>query len=446
MTRPVIARPIRLTEVVFRPRMPIVWRPTEQADFTYDNEGNLILAVERGTNQRTEYEYDHRNRLTSVTIRDSEGVVTSRAEYEYDALDRRIAKTVDPDGDLDEGEETFKRSYLYTDDDVLIEWLDSDVSDATPTAIDSTYLMGPGSDQLLAWETADDVYWALSDHQGSVREVTSPSGLVVDSVVLSSFGQILDRTDPEIPLRYFFTGREYDSETGFYFYRARYYDPQVGRFISMDPLSFAAGDSNLYRYVGNHPTSATDPTGMQESGIAVSQGVVSSNERFTGKLNELRDPTPWEVFKAGVYEDAKTLGMARVGRGLKTIGTEFSLGIQEAYHDYWSMAYQGLNSSAQGDGIGSGLARGILSIDPVRETLVGFDDIAHRMWQDPESVGHRHSAFRTRALDLASQGKDWQILGDGVMIAGLALVSVAYRPWRSPSVLLTLRKPPTTRT
>ena len=51
--------------------------------------------------------------------------------------------------------------------------------------------------------------------------------------------------------RFAHTGREWDPETGNYFYRARYYDPQTGRFLSQDPIGFAAGDTNLYRYVGN---------------------------------------------------------------------------------------------------------------------------------------------------------------------------------------------------
>ncbi len=62
------------------------------------------------------------------------------------------------------------------------------------------------------------------------------------------------------PFRY--TGREYDSETGLYYYRARYYDPSTGRFLSEDPISFAGG-INFYPYVGNSPSNLIDPTGKQ---------------------------------------------------------------------------------------------------------------------------------------------------------------------------------------
>jgi RHS repeat-associated protein len=58
-----------------------------------------------------------------------------------------------------------------------------------------------------------------------------------------------------------FTGREFDSESHLYYYRARYYDPALGRFLSADPIGFAAGDSNFYRYVSNNPLKYKDPSG-----------------------------------------------------------------------------------------------------------------------------------------------------------------------------------------
>jgi RHS repeat-associated protein len=58
-----------------------------------------------------------------------------------------------------------------------------------------------------------------------------------------------------------YTGREFDTETGLYYYRARYYDPQTGRFLSEDPFGFAGEDVNFYRFVGNRPTLLIDPSG-----------------------------------------------------------------------------------------------------------------------------------------------------------------------------------------
>jgi RHS repeat-associated protein len=87
-------------------------------------------------------------------------------------------------------------------------------------------------------------------------------GAVVNQIDYDSYGNIVGQTNPSVTFRFGYTGREWDGETGQYYYRARYYDPTVGQFISQDPIGFAAGDANLYRYVGNSPTNFTDPSGL----------------------------------------------------------------------------------------------------------------------------------------------------------------------------------------
>jgi RHS repeat-associated protein len=68
-------------------------------------------------------------------------------------------------------------------------------------------------------------------------------------------------TESAIGNPYLFTSRRYDPESGNYYYRARIYSPALGRFLSLDPLGYEAGDANLYRYVFNNPVNFTDPTG-----------------------------------------------------------------------------------------------------------------------------------------------------------------------------------------
>ena len=70
--------------------------------------------------------------------------------------------------------------------------------------------------------------------------------------------------DPSLAnrLQILHAGRRYDTDTRLYYNRARWYDPLTGRFLSEDPIGFSAGDANLYRYCGNSPTNATDPTGQ----------------------------------------------------------------------------------------------------------------------------------------------------------------------------------------
>jgi RHS repeat-associated protein len=103
---------------------------------------------------------------------------------------------------------------------------------------------------------------------------TSPSGLtIVERYSYDAFGQptIKDvngtiRTASALGNRFMFTGREYDSETGNYYYRARYYKPSIGRFLQTDPIGYAGG-LNLYTYCGNNPVVFTDPSGQLWKGV-----------------------------------------------------------------------------------------------------------------------------------------------------------------------------------
>ena len=91
----------------------------------------------------------------------------------------------------------------------------------------------------------------MTGHTGSIEETTA----------YDAFGAPLNLALPGTGNDLLFTGREYDRSTGLYYYRARYYDPEIGRFVSEDPLGFAAGDVNFYAYVNNNPVNANDPSG-----------------------------------------------------------------------------------------------------------------------------------------------------------------------------------------
>ncbi|MES1213015.1 MAG: RHS repeat-associated core domain-containing protein [Singulisphaera sp.] len=121
------------------------------------------------------------------------------------------------------------------------------------------------------------------------------SGALVEHYVYDAYGQLLSVTDQNGDLveaprsRYLYTGRELDLDTGLEYYRGRWYDPAVNRFLSEDPIRFAAGDANLYRYVGNGPMNATDPSGLCES--LTDEYVLSAQERLIGVqalIDELR--------------------------------------------------------------------------------------------------------------------------------------------------------------
>jgi RHS repeat-associated protein len=261
--------------------------------YEYDFEGNITSrhtadAYEYGGQwwpaavggETADYSWDHRNRLTEVVVRTlptEEGPHHQRRFlYTYDADDRRIGKEIqlDEDGDHVYVTESVER-YVYDGADLVL------VFNGNNGPLKHRYLHGPDVDEPLAEEDASNTTrWMLPDHQGTVRDVVDSSGTGTVHIAYSAFGDVISPIDPLSAPRFGYTGREMDPESGLYFYRARYYDPAIGRFISQDPIGFDGGDANLYRYVSNGPVNATDPSGTLERG----QGArVAASSGFVGK-------------------------------------------------------------------------------------------------------------------------------------------------------------------
>ena len=157
-------------------------------------------------------------------------------------------------------------AYVYgpnsSSDDLLL------VVDST-TAVTHRILEGPQPHMVLADEdtsklTSDPnrVQWLLGDNQQTVRDQVNDAGTLTDHLVYDSYGNVVTQTPGASAPRFQYTGMQADNESGMLFDFRRYYDPKTGRFISQDPKSFAAGDTNLYRYVGNNPINRIDPTGL----------------------------------------------------------------------------------------------------------------------------------------------------------------------------------------
>jgi RHS repeat-associated protein len=126
------------------------------------------------------------------------------------------------------------------------------------------YIYGPAVDEPIGLiEAAGSyagTYYYHFDALGSVTALTNSSGNTVEVYDYDVYGRV-GATDASHPNRFMFTGREYDKETGLYYYRARYYNPQIGRFLQTDPIGYKDG-MNWYRYCGNNPVQNTDPSGL----------------------------------------------------------------------------------------------------------------------------------------------------------------------------------------
>ena len=118
-------------------------------------------------------------------------------------------------------------------------------------------------DTPLSITNNNGTFYYYRDHQGSIVALTDSTGKVVESFTYDNhYGSILNHTKTtETNNPYAYTGRELDTDE-LYYYRARYYDPTIERFLSEDPIGFRSGDFNFYRYVNNSPVDLIDSWGL----------------------------------------------------------------------------------------------------------------------------------------------------------------------------------------
>jgi RHS repeat-associated protein len=196
------------------------------AAFSYDANGNLLGD---GTNT---YMWDARNQLSSIAG-------GAAASFQYDPLGRRNGKTVS-------GTTT---GFLYTGANIVEE-----LTSGKPSAD----LLNGGIDEIFA-RTTTTASTFLQDGLGSNLGLTNNVGTIATQYTYDPFGNT-SSTGSASSNAFQYTGRENDG-TGLYFYRARYYNPVLQRFLSQDPIGFAGGDANLYSYALNSPTNLSDASG-----------------------------------------------------------------------------------------------------------------------------------------------------------------------------------------
>jgi RHS repeat-associated protein len=202
--------------------------------YTYDANGDTLTEVNGNG-----YTWDFENRLTQAVVPGTNGGTTT---FKYDPFGRRIQKS----GPLG------TTNYLY-DQRSVVEEVDSSGN------VLARYTQGRGVDEPLAQLRSGTTSYYQQDGLGSVTSLSNPAGALANTYTYDSYGRLTSSTGTLVnPLQY--TGREFDSETGIYYYRARYFDPGAGRFLSEDRLRFGEGP-NFYDYVQNNPLRWADPTG-----------------------------------------------------------------------------------------------------------------------------------------------------------------------------------------
>jgi RHS repeat-associated protein len=253
---------------------------TSNATYTYDLNGNTTSKSDStGT---TTYTWDYENRLTQATLPGSGGSVS----FKYSPLGTRVYKSSSLATSI----------YIYDGDDVIEE------VNSTGAAV-ARYARTENIDEPIAMLRNGATSYYQADGLGSTSSLSSATGSLTQTYSFDSFGKTTSAGALVNPFQY--SGHEFDSETNLYFYRARYYDPSTGRFLSEDSIRGRHIFPNYYKYVLNSPLNWVDhdgaanvPAPLNPNGTPMPPPVAPPNGK-DGKPNSWR-PTPGKGPRGGI--------------------------------------------------------------------------------------------------------------------------------------------------
>ncbi len=244
------------------------------SELGYDGAGNLISEGGRTC------EWDAAGRLVSV------GRAGGSTEYSYDCLGRRV-KIVEKDGG---GNATSTKQFVF-------EGLDIAEQRDGNNVVTRRYFAEGWRD-----EVGGESYYYTKDHLGSIREVVDENGAMVSRYEYDPYGRTT-KLSGTVESDMLYTGHYRDMGSGYYLTMYRAYSPELGRWLSRDPIG-EAGGINLYAYVGNNPVNATDPFGLY---ITYGSGSSEFWQNYKAAYNRMRaspsgaklldylESSPWEV-------------------------------------------------------------------------------------------------------------------------------------------------------
>ncbi|MGH6645595.1 RHS repeat-associated core domain-containing protein [Aquabacterium sp.] len=232
-------------------------KQSTQATLGYDAAGNLTSKTAGNTVQALGWDANNDLRQVISQVSSVVGGTTTTTSYNeiynYDHEGRRIARQ------MQTGSSLYQSLYLYNGQDIhkeyALQWL-------TPVA---AYTQGPGEDDPLIHQSSAGNRYYHADGLGSPSLLTDVAGNLQAYRRFDPWGRVIG-TGGTMPT-YGYSGREPDLSTGYMYYRARYYDPTLGRFLGRDPIGLEGG-INAYAYVDNNPVNFTDPSGLYAKSIS----------------------------------------------------------------------------------------------------------------------------------------------------------------------------------
>ena len=229
--------------------------------YGYDKNGNTVSRTTTEAGTRT-YGYDYENRLTAVTT------PNTSETYQYAPDGRRLKRVAG-------GSPTY-----YGYDSAGASGYEDTIEEYAATGSKTaSYVHGPGVDEPIGQKSASWSY-QHKDALGSVTRLTDSSGGTSGTYRYDAFGAY--RSQSGASSLYGYASRENNAPVGLYYYRARHYDPDHGRFLSEDPAGLSGG-TNQYSYVGGNPITRTDPSGRM---------LVEGNEGIGSRYHPPPDTPP----------------------------------------------------------------------------------------------------------------------------------------------------------
>ncbi len=250
--------------------------------FNYDRNGNMLSRGTSGTwngnsydwaadkGELWEYEYDLSNRLISVkkSVAGTDGL-KAIASYAYDIRGLRVESV----------KENGTTYYQYGLSGELL-W-----SDDGSTQEKYVYANAAIWAEVRTETGESATYYHHTDHLGTTETITNASGTVVWDASYEAYGKLVHENGT-VSFKASFTGKQVDSDTGLYYFNARWYDSELGRFVTEDP---ARDGSNWYEYCRNNPLILTDQTGNEDVPFNWSQGKYD----VFGKINKIDTGDKW---------------------------------------------------------------------------------------------------------------------------------------------------------
>ena len=229
------------------------WQVRATETYTYDRNGNQTGKTSSASGETISMTYDAANRLAGYEKK-KDGTTLLNQKNRYNGEGHRIRK------EETKGKESSVRNYYYQDGKVLY------TTDGANQR-DSFNLLGL-EDNVIATArgTGSSETWYLynKDTRGSTSSLIDDGGTAAAAYEYDAFGNTTARIGENFDNEICYTGQVYDKETGLYYYNARFYDPEDGRFLTQDTYrgeQMEPDTLHLYAYCANNPVNYVDPSG-----------------------------------------------------------------------------------------------------------------------------------------------------------------------------------------